>query len=177
MDMFRKSEGNIQKVAPLIRTVKKLIEKNEEEAVKILNNLVDKYPYFSLPYYLLAEIYYTKREYFSFKKTIEVLLMHNPYDEPAYKLLLKYAEELNDKELKDKCNSIIEFLEGKKKPVAEKRIPFVTKSVAELYESQGYLKEALSIYERLLSLNPEDAEIKKKIDELKRRIENEEKNI
>lgn len=44
--------------------------------------------------------------------------------------------------------------------------PFTTRSVAELYESQGYLTEALRIYRELASDKPEDSEIAAKIKEL-----------
>ncbi|NLI99034.1 hypothetical protein GX441_10305 [bacterium] len=48
--------------------------------------------------------------------------------------------------------------------------PFTTRSVAELYESQGYLSEALRIYREILRLNTEDKEIGAKINELEARI-------
>jgi len=48
--------------------------------------------------------------------------------------------------------------------------PFTTRSVAELYESQGYLTEALRIYSELERQKPGDAEIAAKIKELKARI-------
>lgn len=48
--------------------------------------------------------------------------------------------------------------------------PFTTSAVAELYESQGYLSEALRIYRELARQKPEDAHIEAKIKELEGRI-------
>ena len=48
--------------------------------------------------------------------------------------------------------------------------PFTTRSVAELYESQGYLTEALRIYRELAKHEPDNAGIATKIKELEGRI-------
>jgi tetratricopeptide (TPR) repeat protein len=48
--------------------------------------------------------------------------------------------------------------------------PFTTRSVAALYESQGYLTEALRIYRELAKQEPGNAEIATKIKELEGRI-------
>lgn len=49
--------------------------------------------------------------------------------------------------------------------------PFTTRSVAELYESQGYLSEAIRIYRELARQKPDDAEIAAKIKELQGRVD------
>lgn len=48
--------------------------------------------------------------------------------------------------------------------------PFTTRSVAELYESQGYLTEALRIYKEIQRLNPQDSEVAAKISDLEGRV-------
>jgi len=48
--------------------------------------------------------------------------------------------------------------------------PFTTRSVAELYESQGYLTEALRIYKEVIRQKPDDEDIKHKIEEIEERI-------
>jgi len=48
--------------------------------------------------------------------------------------------------------------------------PFTTRSVAELYESQGYLSEALRVYRELARRQPDNAELAAKIEELEARL-------
>ncbi len=49
--------------------------------------------------------------------------------------------------------------------------PFTTRSVAELYESQGYLTEALRIYRELGKQQPDNVELASKIKDLEGRID------
>ena len=49
-------------------------------------------------------------------------------------------------------------------------IAFFTISMAEVYEKQGFFERALSIYQRVLSLQPDRAEVRDRIRELKARM-------
>jgi len=144
---------------------------------KALTELMEKYPNFLLPYYILSEIYENEGNYFGARKTLEISIKNNPYDEFSYKRLYLIAEKIKDEELKKRVEQAINFLKGERIKKEEKveTVPFITKSIAELYESQGYYKEALAVYERIYAINPEDKEVERKIEELKRRIY-EEKN-
>jgi len=53
----------------------------------------------------------------------------------------------------------------------------LTKTYAQILESQGFKKDALEIYEKLLKLNTNDDEIKKNIKRLKERKKFEGANI
>jgi len=53
----------------------------------------------------------------------------------------------------------------------------LTKTYAQILESQGFKKDALEIYEKLLKLNTDDDEIKKNIKRLKERKKFEGANI
>lgn len=46
-----------------------------------------------------------------------------------------------------------------------------TETIAELYVKQGYLDKAVDIYQAIYDAHPEDEEIKRKLHELKRRLE------
>jgi hypothetical protein len=45
-----------------------------------------------------------------------------------------------------------------------------TLTLAQIYESQGYLQKALTIYERLLQQHPANAQVAQRLDELRRRL-------
>jgi tetratricopeptide (TPR) repeat protein len=61
-----------------------------------------------------------------------------------------------------------ELPEPAKEPeaVAAAQSPFVTRTMAELYASQGHLEAALDVYHQLAAANPDDAEIADRIKEL-----------
>jgi tetratricopeptide (TPR) repeat protein len=49
-------------------------------------------------------------------------------------------------------------------------IAFFTYSMAEVYEKQGFFEKALSIYQRVLSLQPEREDVRDRIRDLRRRM-------
>jgi tetratricopeptide (TPR) repeat protein len=58
----------------------------------------------------------------------------------------------------------------------EERDPLTTTTLAELYVSQGFLKRALTIYRELLKTDPDNAELKQRLFELKEKIDQDEVN-
>jgi predicted Zn-dependent protease len=49
--------------------------------------------------------------------------------------------------------------------------PILTKTLAEIYLKQGHLKEAYEIYQALSKKDPSDPEIRKRLKELKARLD------
>lgn len=56
--------------------------------------------------------------------------------------------------------------------ISEEKISFDTMTFAEICTRQGYLNKALKIYHDLLKKRPHDPEIKRRIDDLNKRINN-----
>jgi hypothetical protein len=71
-------------------------------------------------------------------------------------------------ETEQSADSQVELPEPPKEPevVAAAESPFVTRTMAELYASQGHRDAALAVYHQLAAANPDDAEIADRIREL-----------
>lgn len=63
------------------------------------------------------------------------------------------------------------FSEPEKDDTAEGKDPLITVTMAELYVSQGFIKRALTIYRELLDTDPENADWKNRLYELKAAID------
>jgi hypothetical protein len=84
--------------------------------------------------------------------------------------ILEYSEvnpEINPYPAKTETETLPKRVETPKK---ERKIFFDTKSMAEVYASQGYISIALEIYKRILQKNPSDTEAQKRISELETKL-------
>ena len=84
-------------------------------------------------------------------------------------------EELTDEEPADEDFSFTPpgeaFTEPERVNSAEDKDPLITVTMAELYVSQGFLKRALTIYRELLEADPDNADWKNRLYELKMAID------
>lgn len=84
-------------------------------------------------------------------------------------------EELTDEELAEEDFNFTPpgeaFTEPERVNSAENKDPLITVTMAELYVSQGFLKRALTIYRELLEIDPDNADWKNRLYELKMAID------
>lgn len=140
-----------------------------KKARKLTENCIKRYPFYTPLYSLLAQILLKRNEVSAAKNVLKLALEQDPSDITAMKLLFKIAEDEKDEELKETLTPKINFLE-EKVLTEEVPPPFYTPTIAELYESQGYYREALEIYQKLLKMDPKEVSFFEKIEELKKKI-------
>ena len=85
-------------------------------------------------------------------------------------------EELTDEEFPEEDDfivspAIIDVPAGHEEFIGEGKNPLSTVTLAELYVSQGFLKRALTIYRELLDADPDNADLKRRLYDLKTAID------
>jgi tetratricopeptide (TPR) repeat protein len=145
-------------------------------ALKLLERGLRAHPDYLPAHVLRAQYLLQKNQPFKAEDALRDALAVDPANLPALRMLLELemrreaagrgvtAKKLAALDSADPLANKV--LSEETKPAS----PFTTRSVAELYESQGYLTEALRIYLELALKKPDDAEIAAKIKELKARI-------
>jgi tetratricopeptide (TPR) repeat protein len=119
-----------------------------------LNKLIDNYPYLYLPY--LIKLSAKDNEYV---KNLNSLALRHPNRDFLKKFI--NTNKLNRDFIDDFINKNPKILKKKKNGLnneylALKRISqkvFITENMAEIYIKQNKIKEAIKIYEKLISLN------------------------
>ena len=119
-----------------------------------LNKLIDNYPYLYLPY--LIKLSAKDNEYV---KNLNSLALRHPNRDFLKKFI--NTNKLNKDFIDDFINKNPKILKKKKnglnnEDLALKRISqkvFITENMAEIYIKQNKIKEAIKIYEKLISLN------------------------
>lgn len=180
---------------------KEIDAKNYSKAIKLLESVIEKFPYYPTPYILLsiANAYEKKidraKEYLLHGTS---LLKNNKtkeyYEDLIDKIVqqasgiqLNFEETVND--LLDESfiepenylettdlNLIDKELDFEPKVVDNVEQPIITETLAEIYTSQGNYDEAIEIFEKLIKIKPEQAEkFEKKIIEINQIIENKKK--
>ena len=146
-----------------------------EDAFEILMKGIETNPDY-IPGLITLGIYFFKKEEFEKAKDIFLKVVSKDFENiRAYEYLLKIYEKLNDKESLLKTSETLSILDPYNKEAREylarrvsHTIPVPTVAMAELYEAQGHYDEALKIYKEILKKEPQNEEIKKRIEKIEK---------
>ncbi|HTG82721.1 MAG TPA: tetratricopeptide repeat protein [Geobacteraceae bacterium] len=134
---------------------------------------------------LLSLLYQEQGDTAAACKALRSILAQNPDDHESQALLdsltsdevdleeLEIIEDLTDEDLIDEDDFSVSL--GQSEPpedgadaAAEAKNPISTSTLAELYVSQGFLSHAVKIYQEMLNADPDNADLRKRVDELSR---------
>ncbi|MEO0141761.1 MAG: tetratricopeptide repeat protein [candidate division WOR-3 bacterium] len=149
-----------------------------DEALEVLKQGLQYHPNYPLAYLILGKCHLDRREYNQAKDALQKTVELDPMNIVALRLLVQVCNSLKD----DNC--LISAYRGivtvdptdavAKEKLAQlenqRKGPIYTITLAEEYERQGNLEEALRVYEHLGFTDPQDIVIQKKIKELKERL-------
>jgi len=160
-----------------------------DEALDVLNKGFEYHPEYPVAYLILGKCYYDKRSYIQARDAFEKTIALDPQNIVALRMLAKTCEILKDERGQMNAYKSIIGIDPMDTTAKEKlsmlealqrKEPIYTIAMAEEYEKQGNLAESLKIYENLLFTDPSDlllnqkvAELKKTLDEQKRKQEEE----
>lgn len=151
-----------------------------DEALDVLNKGIEYHPQYALAYLVIGKCYYEKRAHVQAKDAFEKTIALDPQNIVALRMLAKTYEMLkDDKGQISAYKSIIAIdpLDNQAKErlamleALQRKEPLYTLAMAEEYEKQGNLDEALRIYENLLYTDPGDPILRQKTAELKKALE------
>lgn len=122
--------------------------------IEKLNELIDNYPYLYIPY--LIKLNANDNEY---NKNLNSLSLRHPDRDFLKKFI--FENDLNSDFIADFIKNNPRIIKKKKnvnnkKDLASKRISqkvFITENMAKIYIKQNKTKDAIKIYEKLISLN------------------------
>lgn len=149
-----------------------------DEALDVLKQGLQYHPKYPLAYLILGKCYFDKRMFNQAKDAFEKTIEYDPVNIVAMRMLAQVCESLKDEACQIKAykgivsidpsdemakNKLVQLEAGQKKEI-------YTLTIAQEYERQGNLKEALNVYEHLSFMDPTDLAIKQKIEELRDRI-------
>jgi tetratricopeptide (TPR) repeat protein len=157
------------------------------ESRAAIERVVDITPDNLLALKLLSRLYLEQGETPAADKVLRLILSQNPEDHESQALLDslitdeveleegEIIEELTDEDLIDDEEFVFSPGEtgssaGNDDVVTEKKNPISTSTLAELYVSQGFMTNALTIYREMLDSDPDNADLKKRVDELARAV-------
>jgi tetratricopeptide (TPR) repeat protein len=153
-----------------------------DEALDVLNKGLEYHPEYALAYLVLGKCQFDKRAYIQAKEAFERTLTLDPQNIVALRMLAKTCEILKDE--KGQINAYKSIIgvdpldtSAKEKlamvEALQRKEPLYTVAMAEEYEKQDNLDEALKIYEHLLYTDPSDILLNQKATELKKKINDE----
>jgi len=147
-----------------------LLSQAEGELEKITTQMDDLIPIYKLQ----AEIYLKERRAEEAMDALKLYLAHRPEDEDALHLLdtLKPPEKPPFTEpetiMEEIPSSIEETKEREAESLEEETTPEIaTPTLAEIYFDQGQIQEAIDIYEKVVTQDPEDDHSKQRLNGLK----------
>ncbi len=150
-----------------------------DEALEVLKQGLQYHPQYPLAYLILGKCYFDKRMYAQSKDALEKTIEFDPINVVALRMLAQVCETLKDEACQLRAYKGIvsvdpsdEMARNKLQALeaGQKRGPVFTITLAQEYEKQGNLREALNVYENLSFMDPTDLGIKQKIKELRDRI-------
>lgn len=149
----------------------------KKEAIELLKKGLVTHPHYPPAHLVLGQCYWEAGDLRSAKEEFLTVLRLDPENIPAYRCLAQfYSQAGEEKLLAETYETILQLnpFDPEAKAYFEKaqaqRIPFATIAIAELYEAQGYWREALNVYRELLAREPDNETIKNKIATLSAKI-------
>jgi len=146
-----------------------------DEALDVINKGLEYHPEYPVAYLILGKCYYDKRSHIQARDAFEKTIALDPQNIVALQMLAKTCEILKDERGQiNAYKSIISIdpLDNSAKEkltmleALQRKEPLYTVAMAEEYEKQGSLEEALKIYQHLLFTDPSDLVLNQKIAEL-----------
>ncbi len=150
-----------------------------DEALEVLKQGLQYHPNYPLAYLILGKCYFDKRMYAQSKDALEKTIELDPINIVALRMLAQVCETLKDEACQLRAYKGIvsidptdEMARNKLNTLeaGQKRGQVFTITLAQEYENQGNLEEALKVYEQLGFMDPTDLVVKQKIKELRDRI-------
>ncbi len=147
-----------------------------DEALDILNKGLEHHPQYPLAYLIIGKCYFDKRMYEQAKEYFEKTLSFDPESVIALRMLAQTCVAMKDEKGQifayKGILALDPFDESAKKKLTyleslQKKEQLYTAAMAEEYEKQGDIVNALSIYEQLLFTDPTDLLLQQKVKELK----------
>ena len=157
-----------------------------DEALEVLNKGLQYHSQYPLAYLIQGKCFIDKRMLNQARESFEKTISLDPQNVLALQMLAQTCESLKDEAgmisayqaiitidpLDEATKAKLMRLEG-----TQKRAPLYTISVAQEYEKQGNMAEAMTAYQNLLATDPTDLVLQNKIKELKSKIAKEERKI
>jgi len=150
-----------------------------DEALEVLKQGLQYHPQYPLAFLILGKCYFDKRMYAQSKDALEKTIEFDPINIVALRMLAQVCETLKDEACQLRAYKGIvsvdpsdEMARGKLKTLesGQRKGQVYTITLAQEYEKQGNLQEALNVYEQLGFVDPTDLVIKQKIKELRDKI-------
>jgi len=130
-----------------------LCTKNCNKAIEQLKDMISKYPNWLSPYFMLSNALHKNGE---IEEALGILLeaAHlEPFNlvlkKRIIKLYLECGNRESARELLEETFLLFPQDEWIKTTIEELQSPFVTETMAKLYEKQGYIDDAHKIFEKL----------------------------
>lgn len=141
-------------LAKQLRMAERMLRtKNHNKAIEQLKDMVSKYPNWLSPYFMLSNALHKNGE---IKEALGILLeaAHlEPFNPVLKKRIIKLYLECGNREsareLLEETFLLFPQDEWIKTTIEELQSPFVTETMAKLYEKQGYIDDAHKIFEKL----------------------------
>ncbi|MGB9721968.1 MAG: tetratricopeptide repeat protein [bacterium] len=150
-----------------------------DEALEVLKQGLQYHPQYPLAYLILGKCYFDKRMYAQSKEALEKTIEFDPINIVALRTLAQVCDALKDEACQIKAYKGIVSVDPSDEmarsrlselEARQRKGPVYTMTLAQEYESQGNLQEALNVYEQLGFMDPSDLVIKQKIKELRDKI-------
>jgi len=150
-----------------------------DEALDVLNKGFEYHPEYPVAYLILGKCYYDKRSHIQARDAFEKTIALDPQNIVALRMLAKTCEILKDERGQINAYKSIVGIDPMDTNAKEKlsmlealqrKEPIYTVAMAEEYEKQGNLEESLKIYENLLFTDPSDLLLNQKVAELKKTL-------
>lgn len=150
-----------------------------DEALEVLKQGLKFHPQYPLAHLIMGRCYFDKRQYTQAKESFETVIKFDPQNIVALRTLVQVTENLRDDAgqiaaykgllavdqtdagAREKLNAL---------EAMQKKQSFYTITMAEEYERQGNLTEALKIYQQLSFTDPTDLVLQEKVADLKRKL-------
>ena len=150
-----------------------------DEALEVLKQGLKFHPQYPLAHLIMGRCYFDKRLYTQAKESFETVIKFDPQNIVALRTLVQVTENLKDDAgqiaaykgllavdptdagAREKLNAL---------EAAQKKQSFYTITMAEEYERQGNLAEALKIYQQMSFTDPTDLVLQEKVSGLKQML-------
>lgn len=147
-----------------------------DRALKLLAKGLKQHPYYLPARILRARFLLARNQPFQAEEALRAALSVDPSNLMTLRMLLELEVQREAAGRGTTARKLLALDDSD--PLARRVLseqiktatPFTTRSVAELYHSQGYLSEALRIYKELARQKPDDAEIAAKIKQLEAQV-------
>ena len=141
-------------LAKQLRMAERMLRtKNHNKAIEQLKDMVSKYPNWLSPYFMLSNALHKNGET---EEALEILLEATHFEpfslvlkKHIINLYLEYGNRESARELLEEIFLLFPQDEWIKTATEKLQSPFVTETMAKLYEKQGYIDDARKIFEKL----------------------------